>query len=61
MLDAADPALTGREPLPGWVRDMAADVDLAALCERVVARDTAVAFPDLAEDAGFAEHLRATR
>ena len=66
MLDAADPALTrrasasGREPLPGWVREMAADVDLAALCERVVARDIAVAFPDLAEDAGFAEHLRAS-
>jgi DNA-binding PucR family transcriptional regulator len=66
VLDAADPALTrpasasGREPLPGWVREMAADVDLVALCERVVARDIAVAFPDLAEDAGFAEHLRAS-
>jgi len=66
VLDAADPALTrpataaGREPLPGWVREMAADVDLGALCERVVARDIAVAFPDLAEDAGFAEHLRAS-
>ena len=60
MLDAADPALTGREPLPGWVREMAADVDLVALCDRVVARDIAVAFPDLAEDAGFAEHLRAS-
>ncbi len=60
MLDAADPALTGREPLPGWVREMAAGVDLVALCERVVARDIAVAFPDLAEDAGFAEHLRAS-
>ncbi|WP_448609778.1 PucR family transcriptional regulator [Geodermatophilus sp. URMC 60] len=60
MLDAADPALTGREPLPGWVRQMAAEVDLVDLCERVVARDVAVAFPDLAEDAGFAEHLRAS-
>jgi DNA-binding PucR family transcriptional regulator len=66
VLDAADPALTrrtsasGREPLPGWVRELAADVDLVALCERVVARDIAVAFPDLAEDAGFAEHLRAS-
>jgi DNA-binding PucR family transcriptional regulator len=60
VLDAADPALTGREPLPGWVREMAADVDLVALCDRVVARDTAVAFPDLAEDAGFVEHLRAS-
>ncbi|MGY1643189.1 PucR family transcriptional regulator [Geodermatophilus sp. SYSU D00703] len=60
MLDAADPALTGRELLPAWVRELAADVDLAALCERVVARDVAVAFPDLADDAGFAEHLRAS-
>ncbi len=60
MLDAADPALTGREPLPGWVRQMAAEVDLVDLCERVVARDVAVAFPDLAGDAGFAEHLRAS-
>jgi hypothetical protein len=60
VLDAADPALTGRDLLPAWVREMAADVDLAALCERVVARDVAVAFPDLADDAGFAEHLRAS-
>jgi DNA-binding PucR family transcriptional regulator len=62
VLDAADPALTrpAPEPLPEWVRDMAADVDLAALCERVVARDVAVAFPGLAGDEGFAEHLRAS-
>ncbi|MGY1692423.1 PucR family transcriptional regulator [Geodermatophilus sp. SYSU D01105] len=60
MLDAADPALTGREPLPAWVRALAADVDLTALCDRVVARDVAVAFPDLADDPGFAEHLRAS-
>ncbi|SFL49779.1 PucR family transcriptional regulator [Geodermatophilus ruber] len=62
MLDAADPALTapGRPPLPGWVREMAADVDLVALCERVVARDIAVAFPGLAQDDGFAGHLRAS-
>ena len=39
---------------------MAADIDLAAVCERVVARDIAVAFPSLAGDAGFAEHLRAS-
>jgi hypothetical protein len=60
VLDAADPALAGHEPLPAWVRELAADVDLVALCERVVARDVAVAFPDLADDAGFAEHLRAS-
>jgi hypothetical protein len=60
VLDAADPALAGRELLPAWVRELAADVDLAALCDRVVARDVAVAFPDLADDAGFAEHLRAS-
>lgn len=54
------PAGAGPEPLPDWVRDLAADVDLAALCERVVARDIAVAFPDLAGDDAFAEHLRAS-
>jgi hypothetical protein len=46
--------------LPGWVRETAAGVDLEALCERVVARDIAVAFPDLVGDDGFAEHLRAS-
>jgi len=46
--------------LPGWVRETAAGVDLDALCERVVARDIAVAFPDLAGDDGFADHLRAS-
>lgn len=59
MLPGA-PAGAGPEPLPDWVRDLAADVDLAALCERVVARDIAVAFPALAGDAAFAEHLRAS-
>ena len=39
---------------------MAAGVDLPALCERVVARDIAVAFPDLLDDEGFADHLRAS-
>jgi hypothetical protein len=39
---------------------MAAGVDLAALCDRVVARDIAVAFPRLAEDDVFADHLRAS-
>lgn len=37
---------------------MAADVDLDALCEQVVARDVAVAFPGLAHDTRFVEHLR---
>jgi hypothetical protein len=66
VLDAADPARTrplpdaGGDLLPGWVREMAAGVDLAALCERVVARDIVTAFPDLADDAGFADHLRAS-
>jgi hypothetical protein len=46
--------------LPGWVRDVAADVDLDALCERVVARDITVAFPDLAGDEAFGDHLRAS-
>jgi DNA-binding PucR family transcriptional regulator len=39
---------------------MAAGVDLHALSERVVVRDIAVAFPRLAGDADFAEHLRAS-
>ena len=58
----ADPSLTeqGREPLAAWVRDMAAGVDLQVLCERVVARDIAVAFPRLTGDADFADHLRAS-
>ena len=46
--------------LPGWVREAAAGVDLEALCEQVIARDIAVAFPDRAGDEGFAEHLRAS-
>jgi hypothetical protein len=46
--------------LPDWVRETAAAVDLEALCERVVTRDIAVAFPDLAGNEGFAEHLRAS-
>ncbi|OZM77102.1 CdaR family transcriptional regulator [Pseudonocardia sp. MH-G8] len=49
-----------REPLPEWVREMAAGVDLQELCERVVGRDIAVAFPSLADDAEFADHLRAS-
>jgi PucR C-terminal helix-turn-helix domain/GGDEF-like domain len=55
---AAPGGATGR--LPGWVRQLAADVDLDALCRRVVARDIEVAFPDLADDDAFAEHLRAS-
>ena len=46
--------------LPGWVRETAAAVDLEALCERVVDRGIAVAFPDLAGDDRFADHLRAS-
>jgi DNA-binding PucR family transcriptional regulator len=46
--------------LPDWVRQLAADVDLDDLCRRVVARDIEVAFPDLADDDAFAEHLRAS-
>ncbi|MGY1602926.1 PucR family transcriptional regulator [Geodermatophilus sp. SYSU D00815] len=56
----ADRAAVERPVLPGWVRDLAADVDLEALCERVVARDIAVAFPELAGDEAFADHLRAS-
>ncbi|MCV2488846.1 helix-turn-helix domain-containing protein [Geodermatophilus sp. YIM 151500] len=47
-------------PLPGWVRETASGVDLDELCERVVARDISVAFPDLATDGGFAEALRSS-
>jgi DNA-binding PucR family transcriptional regulator len=46
--------------LPDWVREMAACVDLQELAERVVVRDITVAFPRLAGDADFAEHLRSS-
>ena len=59
MLPGTPPGTAARL-LPGWVRETAADVDLEALCERVVARDISVAFPDLAGDDGFADHLRAS-
>jgi PucR C-terminal helix-turn-helix domain len=49
-----------RGPLPPWVRETAAAVDLTALAERVVTRDIAVAFPQLSGDAEFAGHLRAS-
>ncbi len=39
---------------------MAGRVDLDALCEAVVARDIAVAFPQLADDLEFTDHLRAS-
>jgi hypothetical protein len=48
------------EPLPDWVREMAACVDLPELGERVVVRDITVAFPRLAGDTDFAEHLRSS-
>lgn len=50
----------GRQPLPAWVREMAARVDLEALCEAVVARDIAVAFPQLEGDVEFTDQLRAS-
>ncbi|HEY4418894.1 MAG TPA: helix-turn-helix domain-containing protein [Pseudonocardia sp.] len=48
------------QPLPDWVREMAACVDLQEHAERVVVRDITVAFPSLAGDADFAEHLRSS-
>jgi DNA-binding PucR family transcriptional regulator len=60
VLQARTSAGAAAGALPGWVRALAAGVDLEALCERVVARDIAVAFPDLAGDDVFAEHLRAS-
>ena len=59
MLPGSSAGVAAR-PLPGWVRETAAGVDLEALCERVVVRDISVAFPDLAGDDGFADHLRAS-
>ena len=53
-------SLPDPEPLPDWVREMATDVDLADLAERVVARDIAVAFPGRDRDETFTEHLRAS-
>jgi DNA-binding PucR family transcriptional regulator len=46
--------------LPAWVQEMAAELDLSELCDRVVARDIAVAFPRQAGNDAFAEHLRAS-
>lgn len=46
--------------LPGWAVAAAAAVDLAALCEVVVRRDLAAAFPQLAHDDEFVVHLRAS-
>jgi sugar diacid utilization regulator len=51
---------TGARSLPGWVRELSADVDLDALCETVVARDLAVAFPEHCEDKAFTDRLRAS-
>lgn len=48
------------ELLPGWVREMSAELDLDALCEVVVSRDLAVAFPQYANDGAFVERLRAS-
>ena len=60
MPSPARPAVGEQGLLPGWVREMAAGIDLATLCERVVARDIAVAFPRLRDDADFADSLRAS-
>lgn len=46
--------------LPAWVAHASARIDLDALCEVVVARDLAAAFPRLEHDEGFVEHLRAS-
>lgn len=46
--------------LPGWVAEASAQVDLATLCEVVVRRDLAAAFPQLRDDDEFVEHLRAS-
>jgi len=46
--------------LPEWVRVMSAELDLDALCEVVVRRDVAIAFPQYATDASFVEQLRAS-
>lgn len=59
-MGAVPDARTRPADLPAWVQEMAGGVDLEELCERVVARDIAVAFPDLAGDEAFAEHLRAS-
>jgi hypothetical protein len=60
VLRPGSPAGGAPGRLPDWVREAAGAVDLEALCARVVARDIAVAFPDLAGDEGFADHLRAS-
>jgi len=53
---------TGRAPaaLPAWVSEASSRIDLEALCEVVVARDLAAAFPELSHDEEFVAHLRAS-
>lgn len=46
--------------LPEWVREASAALDLDAVCEAVVERDLSVAFPQLAHDTEFRDHLRAS-
>jgi hypothetical protein len=47
-------------PVPDWVRELSADLDLDALCEIVVRRDLAAAFPEHLDDPTFVERLRAS-
>ncbi len=46
--------------MPGWAAGAAGAVDLVALCEVVVSRDLEAAFPQLAHDEEFVQHLRAS-
>jgi hypothetical protein len=58
--DSAVPAAARPDRWPAWVADVVAEIDLDDVCERIVERDTAIAFPTLVDDEEFREHLRAS-
>ncbi|MCW2696712.1 MAG: hypothetical protein JWR62_1797 [Modestobacter sp.] len=60
MQDSAVPAAARPDRWPAWVADVVAEIDLDDVCERIVERDTAIAFPTLVDDEEFREHLRAS-
>ena len=54
------PGTSAPTGLPEWVRNASATLDLDAVCEAVVERDLAAAFPLHADDAEFRDQLRAS-
>lgn len=59
-MDRPSAPVRGTGALPEWVRELSAELDLDALCEVVVRRDLAAAFPEHAKDGAFIDRLRAS-